>query len=213
MAIYLESASHDQVREVMTWGYVAGVATNPKLLAAAGDTSLAALEPLCKLTAGRVFFQLTTRNFHAMLLQAQAAFSVSPSQVVLVIPCTLSGLQAVARLSLEIPCALAAVFSPGQAYLAREAGARYVIPYVNECTRLLGDGVGLVASIVRALNSSGRDSTEVLAAGIESSAEAVATVSAGAHHLALPIEVMREMARHPATEQLVERFDLLGGGP
>jgi len=206
MAIYLDSAQHDEIREATAWGFVAGITTNPALLAAAGEVSLDVLKPLCELIPGQVFFQLTTHNLNAMLLEGQAAFSVSPSQVVLKVPCTLDGLRVVARLSLEIPCALTTVFSPAQAFLAREAGARYVIPYMNQSTRLLGDGSALIAGMARVLGNSGRHTTEIVAASVKSPAEAVAALDAGAHHLTLPLEVIREMARHPLSEQAIERF-------
>jgi transaldolase len=211
MAIYLDSAVHDEVREAMSWGFLAGVTTNPALLAAAGQVSLDALKPLCQLTPGQVFFQLTTHSLHSILLQAQAAFSVSPSQVVLMIPCTVEGLQAVARLSLEIPCAVTAVFNPAQAYLAKEAGARYVLPYVNRSTRLLGDGVALVREIARILKDDGHHLTQVLAVSIRSPAEAVAALNAGAQHVALPLEIVKQMASHPLSEQAIQQFDLISG--
>lgn len=209
MAIFLDSAIHDEIREAMAWGFFAGITTNPARLAAAGDVSQDALKPLCQLVPGRVFFQLTTSTVHSMLLQGQAALSVSPSQVVLAMPCTLDGLQAVARLSLEIPCAVTAVFSPSQAYLAQEAGARYVIPYVNRATRLMGDGIALVESIARVLSQNEKGSTEIVAASIKNPAEAVAALNAGAHHLTLPFEVIKQMARHQLTKQAIDKFDQL----
>jgi len=207
MAIFLDSAIHDEVREAMSWGFVSGITTNPALLAAAGDVSLDALKPLCELVPGRVFYQLTTHDLNSMLLEAQAAFSVSPSQIVLKVPCTLDGLQAVARLSLEIPCAVTAVFSPAQAYLAREAGANYAVPYVNRSTRLLGDGAALVAAMAQVLNGRGGNSTKIIAAGIHSPAEAVAALGAGAYHLSLPLAVLKQMAHHPLSEQAIQDFD------
>ncbi len=204
MAIFLDSADQNQVREAMAWGFVAGITTNPALLSAAGEATSDALGPLCELVPGRVFYQLTSRTLNAMLLEGQAAFSVSPSQVVLKIPCTLDGLQVVGRLSLETPCAVTAIFSPAQAYLAREAGARYVVPYLHRSTQLLGDGVALVAAMAEVLRGS---STEIIVASIKSPAEAVAALRAGAHHLTLPLEVIKEMARHPLSEQAIAEFD------
>ena len=211
MAIYLDSAVHDEVREAMSWGFLAGVTTNPTLLAATGDVSLDVLKPLCQMVPGQVFYQLTAHSLHSMLLQAQAACSISPSQVVLKIPCTLEGLQATARLSLEIPCAVTAVFSASQAYLAKEAGARYVLPYVNRATRLMGDGIALVREMATVLQSDGRDAPQILAASLKSPAEAVAALKAGASHVAVPFEVAREMARHPFSEQAIQEFQLANG--
>jgi transaldolase len=211
MAIYLDSAIHDQVREAMSWGFLTGVTTNPALLGAAGEDPLDALQPLCQLVPGQVFFQLTTHSVQSMLLQSQAAFSVSPSQIVLAVPCTLAGLQAVARLSLEFPCAVTAVFSPAQAYLAQEAGARYVLPYVHRATELLGDGIALVAEIAQVLAGESPSSIQIVAADIKSSAEAVAALRAGAHHLALPFELVKRMAHHPLSDQAVQESQAAGG--
>ena len=205
MAIFLDSGIHSEVKEAMAWGFVAGITTNPALLAASGDVSLNALKQLCKMVPGRVFYQLMSRDLDSMIREAQAAFSRSPSQIVLKVPCTLFGLQAVARLSLEIPCAVTALFSPAQAYLAREAGARYVISYLNRSTRLLGDGVALVEAMAAVL---GNSSTELVAASIKSPAEAVAALTAGADHLAVPFEVIKRMSHHPLTLQAIEEFDL-----
>lgn len=207
MAIFLDSADQHEIREAMAWGFFAGITTNPARLAAAGDASQDALKPLCHLVPGRVFYQLTTHTLQSMLLQGQAALSISPSQVVLVMPCTMEGLQAVARLSLEIPCAVTAVFSPAQAFLAQEAGARYVIPYVNRATRLMGDGISLVQGIARLLSQNERGTTEILAASIKSPAEAVAALNAGAQHLTLPFKVIKQMARHQLTEQAISQLE------
>ena len=48
---------------------------------------------------------------------------------------------------------------------------------------------------------------EILAAGIKTTAEAVDTLLAGAHHVSLPLEVIKEMARSPWTEQAMDDFD------
>jgi transaldolase len=206
MAIFLDSAIHAQVREAMAWGFIAGITTNPALLAEAGDTSLDALPSLCELVPGRVFYQLTSHGLEAMLLEGQAAFGVSPSQVVLKVPCTLEGLRVVARMSLEIPCAVTTIFGTAQAILAREAGARYIVPYLDRSTRLMGDGVSLICSMAQVLSNG---ATEILVGSIHSPADAVEAVKAGADHLALPLHVIKEMADHPLSQQIIEEFDRL----
>jgi transaldolase len=206
MAIYLDSAVHAQVREAMAWGFIAGITTNPSLLVEAGDSSLEALGHLCELVPGRVFYQLVSHGLDAMLLEGQAAFAVSPSQMALKVPCTLEGLRVVARLSLEIPCAVTTIFGPSQALLAREAGARYIIPYYHRSVRLMGDGAGLIASMAQILSGG---TTEILVGSIHSPAEAVEALRAGADHLTLPLHVIKEMAHHPLSQQAIDEFDQL----
>jgi transaldolase len=206
MAIFLDSAVHAHIKEAMAWGFVAGITTNPSLLAEAGDCSLEALAPLCELVPGRVFYQLTSHGLDAMLLEGQAAFGVSPSQIVLKVPCSLEGLRVVARLSLEIPCAVTTIFAPAQALLAREAGARYIVPYLHRSTTLMGDGAHLIASMAQVLANG---TTEILVGSIHSPTEAVEASKAGADHLTLPLNVIKEMAYHPLSQQVMDEFDRL----
>jgi transaldolase len=95
------------------------------------------------------------------------------------------------------------VFGAAQAYIAAEAGARFVIPYFNRTTRLAGSGAALVAEIAGVL----RDGfCEILAASIKSPAEAVDALLAGAHHLTVPWQVLTGMANHRLTELALDEF-------
>ena len=58
---------------------------------------------------------------------------------------------------------MTAVFSPAQALVAGEAGARYVAVSVNRATRQMGNGLQLVEDIAKILKDS---ETEILAASI-----------------------------------------------
>ncbi len=88
---------------------------------------------------------------------------------------------------------------------AIQAGARYVLPYVNRSTRLLGDGLELTARM-RAVIEASQAPTEIIAASIKSPEEAVDTVLCGAHHLTLPWPLIRAMGQHPLSDQAIEQF-------
>lgn len=109
-----------------------------------------------------------------------------------------------ARGTPEIACAATAVFSPAQACLAAEAGARYVIPCVNRMTRYSGGGVSLVQEIAAVLSGSGRR-VELLAASLRDT-EVLACLAAGADHVTLPLALIREMADHPLSAEAIEEL-------
>ena len=100
---------------------------------------------------------------------------------------------------------ITAIFSPAQVFLACEAGASYVLPYVNRSTRLLGDGFGLVEAM-RAVIDSGSYPVEIIAASVKSPEEAVQTLLAGAHHLTLPLAVIQAMGQHPLSDETIAAF-------
>ena len=209
MAIYLDTAIIAEATEASKFGWITGITTNPTLLAKSELSPQETLKQLAQLTSGELYYQLMASDFDGMVAEGKAAFESIGQQAVLKIPATAAGFQAVAHLSPEIPCAVTAIYSPAQAVVAAEAGAKYAIAYVNRATRLLGDGFALVRDMANVLQ---RTNTEILAASIKSPEEAVQTLLAGAHHLTLPFDVLQAMAVHELSQQTVDEFAQNGRG-
>ncbi len=209
MAIYLDSALVPEAQTAKDLGWVSGITTNPTLLAQNDLPPKETLQMLAALIPGEVCYQLTATDLAGMLAEGRAAYDLLGEQTVLKIPATPSGFQAVANLSPEIPCAVTAIFSAAQALVAQAAGARYVIPYVNRSTRLLGDGAALVREMAKVLEHT---STKILAASIKTPVEAVAAWNAGAQILSLPIQVILTLGEHELTHQTVAEFLSQGRG-
>jgi len=204
MALFLDSAHLEDARRASALGFIVGATTNPGLLARAGHTdALAALKALCPLFPGTVFYQLLGHTAKEMEAEAEAFLPLAEN-IGLKIPCTVDGLTFAAQVSGRVTVAITGVFTPGQAYLSAQAGAEYVIPYVNRVTRLTGDGPGLVGQIAAILDPT---DCEILAAGIKSTAEAVDTLLAGAQHVSLPLDVILAMAENPLTENAIADFE------
>jgi transaldolase len=209
MAFYLDSARVEDANAAHVLGWVRGITTNPTLLKQSDLPSDVTLRLLASALPGEICYQLTAPDLEGMLAEGWAASSILGEQSVLKIPATAVGFQALARLSKRIPCAVTAIFSPAQALVAAAAGARYIIPYVNRSTRLLGDGPALVREMAQALAGS---PTQILAASIKSPEEAVAAHLAGAHHLSLPLEILQAMTGHELTGASVSEFTSKGTG-
>jgi len=204
MSLYLDSANLDDVREAANLGFVRGATTNPKLLAVAGHTDFyKALGEICPLLPGTVFYQLVTETLAEMRNEYRVFRHVAPN-LGIKIPCTLTGLQFAKEISRESIVAVTAVFTPAQAYLAGEAGARFVIPFVNRISRFTGSGPEVVTNISIVLQGS---RCQVLAASIKSASEAVQILQAGAQHISLPLVVIREMAESPLTRNAIDEFN------
>ena len=165
MAIYVDTAILAEATRASKFGWIAGITTNPTLLAKSELSPQETLKQLAQLMPGEVYYQLTASDFDGMVAEGKAAFEAIGQQTVLKVPATAAGFQAVAYLSGEIPCAVTAIYSAAQAVVAAEAGAKYAIAYVNRATRLLGDGFALVRDMANVLQST---NTEILAASIKS---------------------------------------------
>ncbi|WP_377475561.1 MAG: transaldolase family protein [Microcoleus anatoxicus] len=209
MAIYVDTAIITEAQLASQWGWVGGITTNPTLLAKSNFSPAVTLQELAQIIPGELYYQLTASDFDGMVAEGKAAFELIGQQTVLKIPATIPGFQAVAHLSPEIPCAVTAIYSPSQAVVSAEAGAKYAIAYVNRATRLLGDGFALVRDMANVLK---KTNTEILAASIKSPEEAVQTLLAGAHHLTLPLDVLQAIAIHELSQQTVDEFAKNGRG-
>jgi transaldolase len=209
MAIYLDTAIVAEAAWASKFGWLAGITTNPTLLAKSDLSPDVTLKQLAQLIPGEVYYQLMASDFDGMVAEGKAAFALIGKQTVLKIPATMAGFQAVAHLSPEIPCAVTAIYSAAQAAVSAQAGAKYAIAYVNRATRLLGDGFSLVQDMANVLK---KTHTEILAASIKSPEEAVKTLLAGAHHLTLPFDILQAIAVHELSQQTVDEFAKNGRG-
>ena len=207
--IYLDSAILEEARAAVAMGWVKGITTNPTLLTRCDRSIEESLQQLSAICPGELYYQLCATDFEAMVKEGYRAAEIIGDKLVLKIPATELGFRVTARLAPEIDCSVTAIYSPIQAAIAAEAGAKYAIAYVNRATRLLGDGLALVNQMSQVLQSS---STKILAASIKSPEEAANTLQAGAHHLTVPMNILQEITNHELSSQTVAEFTANGTG-
>ena len=207
--IYLDSAIISDAKIAIKYGWIKGITTNPTLLAKSDLSPEETLEKLTKISPGELYYQLTATEAERMIEEGEKAYKLIGEKTVLKIPATTVGFQVTATLSPQIPCAVTAIYSSAQAAVAKEAGAKYAIAYVNRATRLLGDGLALVKEMSKVLEGS---KTEILAASLKSPQEAADALQAGAHHFTVPLDILNAMTTHELSEKTVVEFNEKGQG-
>jgi transaldolase len=206
MTLLLDSALIADAHQAAGLGFVRGATTNPSLMAKAGRSPDQVITEFCEVLPGTIFYQLTAQNLVEKEVEARRIVAIHPDRIGLKIPCTLENLGLAARLANEgFTVGMTAIFSPAQVYLACQTGARYVLPYVNRSTLLLGNGFALVAEM-REVIEAGAYPVEIVAASVKSPEEAVQTLLAGAHHLTLPLAVLQAMGQHPLSDEAIAAF-------
>jgi transaldolase len=207
MALFLDSARVEEAERASELGFVWGATTNPALMAAAGREPARVIADFCGLLPGTVFYQLRAPTPAEREAEALRIVEIDPVKVGLKIPCTTENLGLLARLTDDgITCAVTAIFSAYQAYLACEAGAHYILPYVHRSTRLQGNGPALVSEML-AIIEAADSGTELLAASFRTPVEVVEAVLAGAHHLSLGLTLIESLGEHPLSQQTIAEFD------
>ncbi len=207
MELFVDSADVAEIRELAETGLVAGVTTNPTLIARTGRPLFEVLEEICRLVPGPVSAEVTATDADAMVAEGRRLAAVA-ANIVVKLPLTWEGLKACRRLETEgIRTNVTLCFSPAQALLAARAGASYVSPFVGRLDDVGEEGMGLVADILTIFRNY-RDSlrTRVLAASIRHVQHVVEAARLGADIATVPPAVLRQLVRHPLTDLGLERF-------
>jgi len=202
--LLLDSAAEDDARRARQMAWVGGITTNPKLMAAAPRTPLDQLRVLLGVfEEGPVFFQPADPG-HAEE-EVRRALEAGGGRVVAKLPAQGPMVTLGKQLATEgHAVAFTAVYAPAQAAVGAEAGARWIIPYVDRVRRLRPEPplVPALRSVLDALGAPSR----ILAASVKSPEQAVEALLQGADDLTLPLEVLEAMPADPLTDEAVEEF-------
>ena len=134
MELYLDTANVAEVERLARVFPIAGVTTNPSIIAASRESIWSVLPRLQKAIGprGTLFAQTMSRDAGGMVAEAKRLSNALPD-IVVKIPVTAEGLVAIKALKNEgITTLGTAVYSAAQGLLAALAGASYVAAYVNK---------------------------------------------------------------------------------
>jgi transaldolase len=205
MSLFLDSALADDARQAMSLGFIAGITTNPTLMAQADRRAEDVIAELADICPGPVFYQLSAATLAEREAEARRFLDLRPN-VALKIAMSTENLSLAAKFSREgVQVGMTACYSAAQTYLSCEAGVAYSIAYVNRSTRLQGDGLALVSEMREVIDSCATR-TSILVASLKSAREVVQAVIAGAHHVTIPLPLLLEMGNHPLSDQAIEEF-------
>jgi transaldolase len=203
--IFLDTAAIDDIRVAARWGVLDGVTTNPTLFAKVGGNYDDVLTEICLITPGPVSAEVIADDVEGMVLEGRH-FAGLAQNIVVKIPMSEEGLEAIARLTFEnirTNCTL--IFSANQGLLAARAGASFLSPFVGRLDDINERGMDAVRDLVAIIRAH-HLKAEVLAASIRHPRHATEAALAGAHIATVPLSVLRQMIRHPLTEAGIRQF-------
>ena len=205
MKIWLDTAETTLVQEYVATGAVAGVTTNPTLIARSGRDFRTVVREMCELVAGPVSAEVTGENHHEMVHEAAELAEIAKN-IVIKIPMTLDGLKAIKILAAEkIKVNATLIFSVEQALLAARAGAAFASVFVGRLDDVGASGLAVVEESVLVMDNFELD-CEIVAASIRSAKSAGGAALAGADIATIPPEIFKAMLQHPLTDKGLEIF-------
>jgi transaldolase len=206
MRLFLDTANIDEIRTVAQMGVLAGVTTNPSLMAKeSGVTYRDRVVEICDVVRGPVSAECVSRDVKGLLKEGRELASWN-EHVVVKVAMDAAGLEATSILSKEgITINMTLVFSANQALLAALAGATYVSPFIGRIDDAGQDGMEVVRQSVQIFDRYHLPA-QVLAASIRTAPHVIQAALAGSHVATLPYSVFQLMLKHPLTDVGIERF-------
>ena len=205
MKFFLDTANVEDIRRGVNLGVVAGVTTNPSLVAKEGRDLTQVIQEITALVPGPVSAEVVAVDTEGMVAEGEKLAAIADN-VIVKIPMTEAGLAAVRQLAQKgIKTNVTLVFSVNQALLAARAGAAYVSPFVGRLDDIGQDGIALVADIVDLFHQHDLKA-EVIAASIRHTMHVTQAAMAGAQIATVPYAVLKQMTQHPLTASGLEKF-------
>ena len=188
MKFFIDTANVDEIRKANDMGIIAGVTTNPSLIAKEGRDYAETLAEIATIVG-------------------EAIYALDPKHMVVKIPMTAEGLKAIKALSAKgIPTNCTLVFSANQALLAARAGATYVSPFLGRLDDIGQPGIELIETIHDMFLNYPDIDTQIIAASVRNPIHVTDCALAGADIATVPYKVIEQMLHHPLTDAGIEKF-------
>lgn len=206
MKLFIDTANIEEIREIASWGVLAGVTTNPSLIAKEGRKFEDVIKEITQLVNGPISAEVVAITSDEMVKQGMELSKIHEN-IIIKVPMNEEGLKAIAefkRHGIRTNCTL--IFSANQALLAARAGAYIVSPFLGRMDDIGNSGLSLVSEIASLFSIHAID-TEIIAASIRHPMHVTDSAIAGAHIGTIPYKVFKQMLKHPLTDIGIEKFN------
>jgi transaldolase len=207
MQLLIDSSDLNEIRTAVSWGIMDGITTNPTLIAKAGSDHQGTLQKLLDASPGVVFAQVIGwKEVGPLKAQARWLHQFS-NRIIVKLPMSVAGIQAVTELKREVPTirlAVTAVSTVAQAFLVGKAGAEVCALFNGPLDLEQDQPLNLVAPVRKIYDHFGFK-TKILTAGRfargfgESAAE-------GADVCTMRFEFLKLIFEHSFTDKRMSGF-------
>lgn len=205
MKFFVDTANIAEIRDAVALGVIAGVTTNPSLIAKEKLNINAVIKEIAALVPGPVSAEVVSTVAADMIPEARELVKLGDN-VVIKVPLNAEGLKTVSVLAADgIKTNVTLIFSANQALLAARAGATYVSPFVGRLDDISYDGIQLIKDIAEIFAIHNID-TEIISASIRHPMHIFQSALAGAHIATVPYKVLLQSLNHPLTDAGIKRF-------
>ncbi|CAG7650781.1 Transaldolase [Paenibacillus allorhizosphaerae] len=206
MKLFIDTANVDEIRMAHELGVIAGVTTNPSLIAKEGKDFFATVKEIVSIVGNMpISAEVISLKADEMVEQGKKLAALGEG-IVVKVPMTEEGLKATNQFAkLGIKTNVTLIFSSPQALLAARAGATYVSPFVGRLDDINQIGMKLIEEISQIFKMHSITS-EIITASVRTTTHVIEAALLGADIATVPYKVIQQMTKHPLTDVGIERF-------
>lgn len=206
MEIWLDTTNVQLIQKAVRLGILAGVTTNPSIIAASNRSIEDILKDLLHYQEGPVAAQVLAEDTTDMVEEGKYIYSFS-NRMIVKIPVTKNGLEALHLLSRQgIPTMATAIFAPHQALMASLIGADYLAPYLSRMEQSGLNPWNALNTMSKILDNY-RLKTRILGASLKTVEDVAKCAEAGIYAVTIKDELFEKLIEnHPLTDQMVQKF-------
>jgi len=205
MKFFADTAEIADIRELQDTGLLDGVTTNPSLVKKSGRDFIEVVKEIASVCPGPVSAEVVALDHAGMMKEAETLRKIADN-IAIKVPLTIDGLKSCKALTGDGTMVnVTLCFSANQALLAAKAGATFISPFVGRLDDIGQPGIELIADI-RMIYDNYDFATQILVASVRNPIHILDSAKLGADVMTAPPSVIRQMFKHPLTENGIAAF-------
>lgn len=209
MEFLLDTANIEEIKELIDYLPISGVTTNPSIIKKAAPKDFFKHMREIRDIIGKdrtLHAQVIATDCEGMVEEARKIVDEIDKDVYIKVPATLEGIKAIKILHKEgFHITATAIYETLQAYMALEAGANYIAPYVNRMSNLGTDPYELIYDLRDQIEED-ESETKIVAASFKGLSQVREALDSGAQAVTVSPELLRQIFANPNISKAVQDF-------
>lgn len=210
MEFIIDTVNLNEIKEMVEYLPIVGVTSNPSIVKATAPKDFYAHMREIRKIIGKersLHIQVIAKDAKTIVEEAHRILEEVDKDVYIKVPVSFEGVKAIKILKAEgIKITATAVYDLMQAYMALEAGADYIAPYVNRIGNLGADPMDLINELSNRIVMDEYD-CKILAASFKGVQQVKDSFNYGAQAITAPYAILKQIFANPNIEKAVDDFN------
>lgn len=210
MEFIIDTVNLEEIKEAVEYLPIVGVTSNPSIVKKTNPQDFFKHMKEIRKIIGQersLHIQVISKDCDTIIKEAHRILKEIDDKVYIKVPVSYEGIKAIKLLKEEgINVTATAVYDLMQAYMALEAKADYIAPYVNRIGNLGADPFELINELSNRIIMDGYES-KIVAASFKGVQQVKDALNNGAQAVTVQVEVLKQIFANPNIEKAVNDFN------